>query len=288
MRRYVQYDSFNIYCFEVSEWPHPVHKHSYFEIIFIQRGKGKHILNGNSFPYAANDVFLLGPEDYHSFEIEDPTAFAYIRFTEVFVKGLNAPKYKSWQTIIDSLFHTSYQVCGSLVNDVREKTVLQQLLDVLIYEYNNRQEESYEVIMDSMMRAMLTILSRNINKQLQPVAPEQKTAPLIEQIIIYLRQHILQPDLLRIEHLAEQFHYSPSYLSIYFKKQVGEPLQQYILKYRLKLVADRLQYSNMSISEITYEFGFTDESHLHKLFKKYYGVSPSDYRKNQSRDLSVL
>jgi AraC-like DNA-binding protein len=93
---------------------------------------------------------------------------------------------------------------------------------------------------------------------------------------------------LRIEHLAEQFHYSPSYLSIYFKKQVGEPLQQYILKYRLKLVADRLQYSNMSISEITYEFGFTDESHLHKLFKKYYGVSPSDYRKNQSRDLSVL
>ena len=68
------------------------------------------------------------------------------------------------------------------------------------------------------------------------------------------------------------------YLSVYFKKQTGESLQGYILKYKLKLIENRLLFSDLSISQITDEFGFTDASHLNKLFKKYYGMGPQAYR----------
>ena len=44
-------------------------------------------------------------------------------------------------------------------------------------------------------------------------------------------------------------------------------MQQYILNYKLKLVENRLLHSEMRISEIVAELGFTDESHLNKLFK---------------------
>jgi AraC-like DNA-binding protein len=277
MRRYVQYNSFNVYSFEVASWPHPAHKHTYFEIIFINKGNGKHVLNCNSFHYQEHDVFLLGPEDFHYFEIDDPTSFTYIRFTEVFVHEISSSKNKSWQAIAEFLLNTAPPVSGSVVNKEADKGLLDHLLHVLKYEYDHRDDATYEVMMEGLMKSIFTILKRNINKPSSLTGT--KTPELIESIVAYLRMHIYSPEHLRIEHLAEVFHYSAGYLSVYFKKQIGEPLQQYILKYKLTLVEDRLKYSSKNIAEITDEFGFADESHLNKLFKKYYALSPGAYRK---------
>jgi AraC family L-rhamnose operon regulatory protein RhaS len=55
-------------------------------------------------------------------------------------------------------------------------------------------------------------------------------------------------------------------------------LQQYILRYKLKMMENRLLFSDSPISQITDAFGFTDGSHLTRLFKKYYGLSPQAFR----------
>lgn len=136
---------------------------------------------------------------------------------------------------------------------------------------------------------MLSILARNISlhtfesgngQQQKPTRPQA-----LEDILVYIRQQIYFPEKLRIEHLCEQFNYSPNYLSIFFKRQTGESLQHYILRYKLKLIETRLLYSDRSISQISFEFGFTDESHLSKLFKKYYQITPGDFRKSHHKVL---
>lgn len=128
------------------------------------------------------------------------------------------------------------------------------------------------------MKAILSVLARNINKQELTDGKTVKSSQPIEALIVFIRQHIYQPECLRIEYLAEKFHYSAHYLNTFFKKQTGEPLQQYILKYKLKLIENCLQYSHLSIAEIAHEFGFSDESHLNKIFRKYYGLPPGAYR----------
>jgi AraC-like DNA-binding protein len=55
-------------------------------------------------------------------------------------------------------------------------------------------------------------------------------------------------------------------------------MQDYISHYKTKLIEDRLQYSKMRISEIVNEFGFADESHFNKFFKKRTGKNPSQFR----------
>jgi AraC family L-rhamnose operon regulatory protein RhaS len=282
MRRYVRYDPFDIYCFEASEWIHPTHNHTYFEIIFIREGNGWHILNDNTLPYRKGDIFLLGPEDYHHFNIETPTTFAFIRFTESFFKEPGITKHKNWQQVIDALFTSEYKSNGSIVKHEEEKRVLDNLLTVLIYEYQNRQSEAYEVIIESLMRALSSILIRNLIQQTTPEDRKLHTAILIEKLLIYIRQNISRPDMLKMERLSEEFNYSPTYLSTYFKRQVGDSLQHYILKYKLSLVANALQNSNKTISSISFEYGFTDESHLSKIFRKYYGRSPGNFRKNKA------
>lgn len=47
----------------------------------------------------------------------------------------------------------------------------------------------------------------------------------------------------------------------------------------MKMVESRLLHSDMRINEIVEELGFTDESHLNRLFKKYKDVSPTEFRK---------
>ena len=281
MRWYVRYDPFDIYCFEAAEWIHPTHNHTYFEIIFIRSGSGSHMLNGNAFSYRKGDIFLLGPEDYHHFQIDTITNFAFIRFTEHFVREAGMAKHKAWQGVIDALFTSEYKSQGSIVNREEEKEVLDNLLTVLIYEYQNRQTEASEVIIESLMSALSSILVRNLLQQTAAADRQLHPAILIDQLLVYIRQNIARPEQLKMERLSEKFHYAPTYLSTYFKKQVGESLQQYMLKYRLSLVANALQNSDKTISAISFEYGFTDESHLSKTFRKYYGHAPKTFRKMQ-------
>lgn len=278
MRRYLQYEPFNVYCFDADAWEHPVHKHSYFEIIFIGEGTGKHFINGNEFFYKSGDVFLLGHEDYHYFEIEQHTCFNYIRFTEVFIKQGSSAKQQDWLKTIELLLNTPYQSNGSVIKNEQDKMRLDHLLPVLIEEYNNRQHGFFEAVMDGLMKAILSIIARNLI--MEPAHETKEVASsLFEALLVHIRTNICIPEKLRVEHLAEVFHYSPSYLSTYFKRQAGEALQQYILKYKLTQVENRLKYSEKSISQIAHEFGFSDESHFNKTFKKHYAIAPRDYRK---------
>lgn len=281
MKRYVLHTPFNIYHFEATSWLHAVHTHTYFEIIFILKGNGLHNINGNTFSYTQGDVFLLGPEDFHSFTIHQLTEFCFIRFNEAFHTHRAANKDNGWPPILDNLLTTSSQSRGSIVLLEPEKRKLHALLTVLEEEYDHHQHTPHFAnVRDNLLRSMLLILARNLLGQTstQPVVNKS-----VEAILLYIRQHIYQPQKLSIDSLANVFHYAPAYISIFFKKQTGESIKHYIIRYKIKLIEARLLYSSLTLAQLADEFGYTDESHLCKQFKKYTGKTPISLR-NQAAD----
>lgn len=276
MKRYILHTPFNIYHFEAEKWMHSVHKHTYFEIIFILKGKGVHNINRNTFDYKEGDVFLLGPEDFHDFEIKVLTEFCFIRFNELFNQNPSTEKDSPWRQVMKALLYTSSQSRGSIVEDKIEKQKLHSLLTILEREYENHQSQYFEIIRDSLMQSMMVILARSLFGQTRSRVILKDS---VEPILRYIRQHIYNPAELTMEHLAGVFNYAPAYISIFFKKQTGESLKQYIIKHKVKLIEARLLYSQLTLSEIAHEFGYTDESHFCKQFRKHTGNTPTEFRK---------
>ena len=71
---------------------------------------------------------------------------------------------------------------------------------------------------------------------------------------------------------------SATYVSEFFRKQVGMSLREYIMKAKLRLVEIRLLNSDFTLTEIADELGFTDVSHLSKTFKRYTGTSVREFK----------
>jgi AraC family transcriptional regulator, L-rhamnose operon regulatory protein RhaS len=275
MRRYLIHDTFNIYEFSATTWEHPIHKHTYMEIIFILEGRGKHQLNGRTYEYRAGDIFYLGPEDFHSFDIVKETRFCYIRFSETFLRFEGTDAGKDWRAIVKTFLASSGQKVAS---DKREKSRLWDLFNILRNEYHHRHERFYPIIRDNIMRAIVTIISRNVSRPTVRLSKSRSSS--LEDIILYIRDSIHQPELLRMDRLCDKFNYAPNYLSIFFKKQTGEPIKQFITRHRLSMVEGSLLYGKESIAHIADAYGFADESHLCKQFRRHYGMSPGEFRRD--------
>lgn len=82
------------------------------------------------------------------------------------------------------------------------------------------------------------------------------------------------------EDIAETVDLSPKYLSTLFKKEVGVSISDYIHQAKVAEASKLLSYSNTSISEIGSLLNYSDQSYFTKVFKKYTGITPKQYREH--------
>lgn len=81
-----------------------------------------------------------------------------------------------------------------------------------------------------------------------------------------------------LKKLAREVNLSEGYISACFKKEMGMTIMKYAKKIRIDRAKVLLVTTNNSILEIALTLGFHDQSHFHKVFKSFTGVSPSEYR----------
>ncbi|WP_410878879.1 helix-turn-helix domain-containing protein [Myroides sp. DW712] len=267
------YQALEVYYEKIDRCPLRDRQFNFFELVYVISGEGSHAVNGNRIPFQAGDLFLITPQDCHEFDLAGMCEFMVIRFGELYVKEY---QWKSIDHIECLLYYASHLSASVLVHEEDKRLVaqlIQTLQDVLKVElmYN-------EDVIRPIVNAILVIAARNI-AQIQ-VKPLGETADAkIVQILNYIQEHIREPELLKVAVVAKQFGLSETYLGSYFRKQGGESMQAYISAYKIRLIEHRLLFSDARINEIVDEFGFADESHGNKFFKRHKGMSMSAFRK---------
>lgn len=85
-------------------------------------------------------------------------------------------------------------------------------------------------------------------------------------------------DAVTITSLAEQYHFNPNYLCRVFKREVGMPLTEYLIHTRLEKSCLMLRNTQILVNKIAEKCGYTDYFYFSRLFKRKYGITPSQYR----------
>ncbi|WP_299335712.1 GyrI-like domain-containing protein [uncultured Psychroserpens sp.] len=109
----------------------------------------------------------------------------------------------------------------------------------------------------------------------------------INKALHYIEHH-LESDL-SLECVASIAHYSPYHFHRVFKQFTNETLNNYIARKRVeKASADILHRDGITISELSTQYGFTSHSSFTRAFKKFYGVSPSNFRRDSKGKYSKI
>lgn len=98
----------------------------------------------------------------------------------------------------------------------------------------------------------------------------------------YIELHYMEN--LYLDHIAEVVDTSPKYFSSYFKKTFGVNYVEYLNKVRLSHARELLKDSHLSIGEIGEKTGYLNSSTFTTTFKKYYGISPSEFKKQNMNE----
>lgn len=257
MKRYQQFQPLVISRFESTEWTHPRHRHNHYELIFIERGSGIHSINRNEVNYQPGDIFLIGPEDEHSFEIAALTGFVFIKFTDanLYAETSGLPQSRHLEYLIRSRETHLLGFKLSQDDQLTAERIVAVVTSLSGDMFGNQQLIWLQVL------ALAELLQRNM-PEVKATANRSRD---MQAFFCYLHKHIYFPDKLTATVLAAQFNTTPAYIGPYFKRNAGMTLRKYIGDYRRILIRQRLASGNYSLKQIAAEFCLTDESHVSKL-----------------------
>ena len=124
-------------------------------------------------------------------------------------------------------------------------------------------------------------LTKNITLQSQAAVKSDVVAGnpniLIQRVRTYIERHYCEQ--ISLSEVADLMDVNPTYLSSIFESEQGESYSKYVLRLRIERAALLLRTHPVgNISDIATDVGYLSAKHFISVFKKYYGMTPSEFR----------
>ena len=124
-------------------------------------------------------------------------------------------------------------------------------------------------------------LTKNITLQSQAAVKSDVVAGnpniLIQRVRNYIERHYCEQ--ISLSEVADLMDVNPTYLSSIFESEQGESYSKYVLLLRIERAALLLRTHPVgNISDIATDVGYLSAKHFISVFKKYYGMTPSEFR----------
>lgn len=241
----------------------PDHYHGFYEIFCLLSGKCRFLLRDQVHELEKGDLVFISPGEVH-----------YSRY----YPGINCE-------MVDILFKKSLlykDVVGDAVSFMGSipSLYLEEYFDLLSHmlsEATELDEYSADFTTCYLQQLLLFLARHSIMHQPEPELINVRDAD-IQQATRYIYRNFRRP--LTLENVAEVASLSPTYFSKKFKQVTGMGFKEYLNYVRLKHAQTALLTTGNTITDIALECGFNDSNYFKDLFRKVYGRSPREYRKN--------
>lgn len=277
------------YNTDYSKVPHlnKMHKHNYFELLFVLDGQLDIFIEGVHYRYTRGDACLINMNIRHAESYTGDFTVVYFNISKEY---LNFFLEKEFITSSAGNLYSFFQ--ESLNNNGKDKsyfidyspiivpikgvtTVMEEILYFLMKEMTNR-SPGYQSIVRGLVhrffyQLQLPTLYGHSYVKLETVTGNN----LFEETLRYINE---KKGKVTREELAKALHFNGNYINQVFKKHTNQSISEYSRNLCLREATELLLNSKLSIAKIIKQLGFENRTSFYNQFKKRYGVTPLEYR----------
>lgn len=248
---------------------HVLHINNYLEVYVYVQGNHQYFVENKIYKLQRGDIVLINPREVHKALPMEHCLYErfYLLIDE---RCLNALALNPLTKLLNPSSHT-----GNLISpepQVREY-VLQLLYGISDCFANGQNRQT------AALGFVLQLLELCTQQRLQEPSAMGNATPvpeLLEKILSYVAENT--STIHTTAQISDALGVSAPYLSTYFRKHIGIPLKIYVQAKKVALAKDLLD-KGANVTEACFDSGFNDCSYFIRVFKKYVGVTPLNYRK---------
>ncbi len=248
------------------------HRHDFFEVLYLLKGSGYHVIDGNKYEIKPPCIFFMSPGQAHKLELSnDIEGYIFIFASDFYL--LNRSNQNS--LIEFPFFYTLHQDNPPLLleneNDIR---FLETLFRQSISETKQSGDFTIELVRSILDLILTTCASRyEVNESMLNKGKGQ----ILVKRFFHLIEENNQKNL-SLSDYARMIGITPNHLTQTVKQLTGKTSSQIIKSKQLLEIKRLLVHTNMNASEIAYQLNFEDQSYFTKFFRRETGITPLQYR----------
>ncbi len=247
------------------------HRHDFFEILYLSKGSGYHVIDGNKYKIQPPCVFFMSPGQAHKIEFSnDIEGFIYIFTPEFYLIEYSNPN----RLIEFPFFFTIRQDNPPLqLENPNDIVFLDTLFEKGISELEKGEHFSIELL-HSILDLILTTCSAlyKTDKNLMT----GKGHMLVKKFFQLVEENYERN--LSVAQYADKMAITPNHLTQTVTHMTGKTSSQIIKAKQILEIKRLLVHTNLSVTEIATRLNFPDQSYFAKFFKRETGISPLQYR----------
>ena len=264
-----------ITMFKITHDISDMHYHNFLELAYVASGGAIHHFGNIKTEIKKGDFFII---DYHvSHEYvrtsKEPLTVINCMFLPKFIDNSLYEQHTFQETVNNPLIRFSV---STLENDPTKLIhhdndgIIEHLLDDMVCEYNNKLSGYKEILRAHLVEILVRTMRRYATSTLQQ-------SNNICCIIADVQQNYMKP--LSLQDYADKYFYSLSFLSRKFKSETNMSFCNFLQLTRIEESCRLLCNTNKKIDEISMLVGYSDIRYFRKLFFKYKGMTPTEFRK---------
>lgn len=255
------------------------HWHYYVELLYCLSGKAQVFIAGSSYNFEIGDMVLINSREVHSVfsTTDDNIEYIVVKFDPNVLYSTSTTVFESKYVFPFTLIKSTHQKV--FTNEELKETFIPRLLHEIVMEDNNRRYGFELSIRNNISSVFLWILRNWYDRGLDlniGVNINENSLGKLQRIFDYVDKNYMNE--ISAESVADICNMSYSYFSRFFKAKVGKAFSNYLNYVRITEAEKLLISTDLNVTEIAMEIGYTSTSYFIQQFKRYKNLSPKQFK----------
>lgn len=249
-------------------------KHDFWEIVYIDRGELSIHAGERYCKLSAGDMVFHKPGEFHNIECDG------VHSASVFIMtfGSESAAMEYFEGKIIKVPSELLKLVKLLIGEGSASFTVSEYPLGLRPDAPIGGEQLVKIYLEELLIRLMRLENNDGGAKNTKNSREGKESTLANEIAQYLAMHLYTK--VTIDELCDRFHFGKSHLCDVFRKSKGESILRYYLKLKLAEAKSLLHEENTSVTEISERLGFESPSYFTRIFKRYTGVTPREFRRN--------